>query len=143
MTRRSTLLVMMLSAVLVAAVIFAWRGGLDRLSGGPPTQFERRASLASCGTVDHRQITDGVPSEAVRCLEAAMRTGGGAELVVTGMTTEGDPLTSYYRAVPGEAGLEIYYDSTRDSYRSADWSYLRCPDARAANDLGECSSRDL
>jgi len=47
------------------------------------------------------------------------------------------------RAVPGEPGLEIYRDHTKDRYRSADWSQLHCPDAQGVNDLGRCSTRDL
>jgi hypothetical protein len=127
--RRYVLLVVVLLTVLVAAAAIAWRSGLERLVSGPPAQFERRAHLAACGTVD--------------CLRSAMRDGGGAELVVTAMTTEGDPITSYYRAVPGQPGLEIYLDSTRDRFRAADWSYLRCPDARGVDDLGHCTEREL
>jgi hypothetical protein len=60
----------------------------------------------------------------------------GVEVVATTLTTEGDPVTTYYRVLPGGAGVEVFTDATADSFGSGEWSHERCPDV-AALESGE------
>ena len=66
-----------------------------------PTQFTDRAVLPSCGEVELGQ-GDEIPAENLTCLQDAADEG--AELAVTRPTTEGDPVTEYYRVLPGGGG---------------------------------------
>lgn len=92
--------------------------------GSVESRFDRREPLTSCGSVTLGQLEE-VPAEAWACLDAGRATG--AELVVTTPTTEGDPMRAYYRVGPGVDGLEIYRDTTADTYGSGGWSFTRCP----------------
>jgi len=118
-----------LALLVVAAALFL------RRDDSPPDAFTNRSPLPSCGTV-----TAGAGSQ---CLTAAMGTGAGAELTVTSVTTEGDPIVAYYRAVPGQPGLEVFTDSTKDKFSGTGWSYARCPQASGIDSLGSCSEKNL
>ena len=63
-----------------------------------PQQFLDRAELPSCGEITLAQ-GDEIPLENLDCLDSAGPEG--AELSVTRPTTEGDPVTEYYRVLPG------------------------------------------
>ncbi|WP_432548635.1 hypothetical protein [Kineococcus sp. SYSU DK004] len=102
----------------------------------PPLSFLTRQDLTSCGDVT-RDVDGQVPREAVACLQEAQAAGAGAELTVTDYTVEGDPITTYYRAVPDRSGLEVYVDS-RDGYGKQGWTHLHCPQARTVPDVGTC-----
>ena len=104
--------------------------------GGPtPAAFLDREALPSCGSVDLGQ-GDEIPSGDIACLEEA--TSAGAELAVRRPTVEGDPVTEYYRVLPG-GGWEIYTDMTKDAYGEG-WWLNTCPDALSMTQLGECTS---
>ncbi len=103
--------------------------GLNMVHG----RWNGRPTLASCGVVD----TGPRPSELTvaeqtgyDCLEKARDTGEGAELQVDQLTTEGDPVSSWYRVTP-EGRLEVYADATADAFGSGRWDYASC----AAADL--------
>ena len=114
-------------------------GGPGAPKGGTtPRAFLERAELPSCGTVElgpGEQVSSGD----IACLEEA--TTDGAELAVARPTVEGDPITQYYRVLPG-GGWEIYTDMTRDAYGEG-WWLDECPDALSMSQPGECTSTRL
>jgi hypothetical protein len=123
------------AVVLGVAVVIGLAWFLVWLITGPPAAFRYRAELPSCG-----RIAAGlgpVTGDPVACFDAALREGRGAELVVVQNTTEGDPIVTYYRALPG-GGAELFTDSTEDSYGDGGWSHLACSDAREFGALGGC-----
>jgi hypothetical protein len=125
---------------LVLAVLVVIGGGLylwgrDRT----PSAFTGRPVLPACGTVEQSAIGAAPASAGEECLLGAMRTGGGAELVVVGMTDEGARVVAYFRAVPGKPGLEIFDDRTRDGFSTDDWVHRTCPAATTPNSLGDCT----
>ncbi len=76
--------------------------------------FDDRETLPSCGTFTVERSEP--PTDAVRCLANAVGGTRGAELAVTRLTVEGDPYTTYYRAIPGQDDVEVFTDNTKDSY---------------------------
>ena len=60
---------------------------------------------------------------------------------VTRPTTEGDPVTEYYRVLPG-GGWEAYLDGSMDRY-GGQWWYTDCPDAKVIEDLATCQGAAL
>lgn len=105
---------------------------------GTPQQFVDREPLPSCGEVTLSQ-GDEIPDENLACLSEAGAEG--AELAVTRPTTEGDPVTEYYRALPG-GGWQAFIDGTKDRY-GGDWWFTDCPDAEAISDLASCQGAVL
>jgi hypothetical protein len=98
-------------ALVAVAVVLAagltWL--LVRLLTAPPPAFRDRAELPSCGRVEAGL---GPASGAgAACFDAALRAGGGAELVVVANTDEGDPVVSYYRSLP-EGAVEVITDAS-------------------------------
>ena len=104
-----------------------------------PAEFQQRDPLPSCGSVELEQ-GERLSDESIDCLDGA--GAGGAELIVVAPTTEGDPITSYYRALPG-GGMEIFYDLTEDRFGAANWTLVTCPDAVAYYDMGDCTEEPL
>jgi hypothetical protein len=75
------------------------------------------------------------------CILQAFAAGRPAELVITFATIEGDPITNYVRVL--DAGrVELFTDTTRDSYGSQGWVHSSCTDLDEAEDgqliWGEC-----
>lgn len=103
-----------------------------------PTQFTDRAVLPSCGEVELGQ-GDEIPAENLTCLQDAANEG--AELAVTRPTTEGDPVTEYYRVLPG-GGWEAYIDGSQDS-NGGIWWFTPCPEAKTLEDLATCQGGPL
>lgn len=100
--------------------------------------FDDRQSLPSCGTfsVERREP----PADAVRCLANAVGGSRGAELPVTRLTVEGDPYTTYYRAIPGRKDLEVFTDNTKDSYGTKEWNRSICRTLRSQPlSVGDCN----
>lgn len=98
-------------------------------------QWKDREVLPSCGEVSLDQgerLRVDAPDD-VDCLKEAMVSGEGAELVVTYPTVEGDPITDYYRVLPGGT-TEIYTDATVDAATSAGWTYGECAEPASALD---------
>lgn len=107
------------------------------LSLRDPASFRNRTSLPTCGSVESAR-TAVVPQEAVRCLESGSRSGQGAELRVTSFTTEGDPIATYYRALP-TGGVEIFTDNTQDAYGSRAWFRELCVQATGIPKPASCT----
>lgn len=59
------------------------------------------------------------------CLNRA-RAARGAEFRSTRRTTEGDPITTYYRVRPGTADVEVFVDKSLDAFSSAGWNHYTC-----------------
>ena len=104
-------------------------------SGGPPARFLEREPLTSCGAVTLAQGEE-VAAADWDCLET---TPGGAELVVTGPTIEGEPITTWHRKL-ANGDSERYTDMTQDSFGGG-WWYDFCP--AADDDTAECTSEKL
>jgi hypothetical protein len=132
--RRATILRLVWLGV-IALVVGLYFWGRDRT----PPEFADRAVLPACGTVEQAALGAGAAGAAEQCLSG----GGGGELVVTGMTDEGARVVTYYRAVPGKPGLEIFDDRSADRFSSEDWVYRECPAASGPSVLGACASREL
>ncbi|WP_315095659.1 hypothetical protein [uncultured Cellulomonas sp.] len=102
-----------------------------------PATFTQRAALPSCGAVELGQ-GESVDASAWDCLDAAALHDG-AELVVTGPTTEGDPITTYYRVGPDIDGLELFRDATADRFGAEGWSHQLCPGTATAATPLDCT----
>ena len=81
------------------------------------------------------------PDGARLALSFVVNVEEGAELSVTRPTTEGEPITEYYRVLPG-GGWEAYIDATEDS-SGGGWWYTDCPDAETIEDLATCEGAPL
>jgi hypothetical protein len=108
------------------------------LFGGDPVRhdWENRSSLQSCGEVDLKlgeRLKQEAKSE-LSCLRAARDSDEGAELKVQFRTIEGDPVTYYYRVIPGGT-TELYVDSTKDPNSGEEWGYSACPDPQSVLDV--------
>ncbi|PWW23070.1 hypothetical protein JD79_02235 [Geodermatophilus normandii] len=123
--------------VLLVALACAGCGAAGTAPEPPPAEFTGRDPLPACPEQDLGQ-GGRVDPEAAACLDDG-RAGGGAELAVTRPTTEGDPITSWYRARPGVPGLEVFVDGSRDRFGTGDWLRLDCPRATSPEDLGDCT----
>jgi hypothetical protein len=99
-------------------------------------QWASRESLPSCGSLRLRQgeqlKVDGKTE--VACLGRAIESGRGAELTVRYPTTEGDPITDYYRVTP-DGSTEVYTDSTEDAFSDQKWSFATCERPTTALDV--------
>jgi hypothetical protein len=126
--------------VLVAGVLLSLAG----CAAGPaepvetPSAFLDREELPSCGELELAPGEE-IPAESLTCLEDAGDEG--AELAVTRPTTEGDPVTEYYRVLPG-GGWEAFIDGSQDR-NGGIWWYTDCPDAEAIEDLAACEGAAL
>jgi hypothetical protein len=60
-----------------------------------------------------------------RCLLDALAEGRQAQLVLTYMTVEGDPITEYYRILVPRR-IEVFIDATQDPPGSQKWSHMLC-----------------
>ncbi|MGY1829971.1 hypothetical protein ACI8AA_06010 [Geodermatophilus sp. SYSU D01180] len=109
-------------------------------SAGTPGAVAGRAALPPCPVQDLGQ-GERVAADALACPAAG--AADGAELVVTRPTTEGDPVTRWYRARPGVPGLEVIVDGSRDRFGTGDWLRLDCPAATSPEDLGDCGETVL
>lgn len=132
-TRRALMVLLTLLAIAAATI------GLARIR--PPAEFREREALSSCGSAS--TASDGsVPALAVQCIDAALRDRRGAELHVRDFSIEGDPIHRYYRALP-QGGVEVFIDSSDDTFGSGGWSYRRCAQATSFAALGSCTLRGL
>ena len=95
----------------------------------PPSEFTSRAIFPSCGSTAAKDagfsVVDVLPDSAMDCLNRA-RAQRGAGFQSTTITTEGDPITTYYRVRPGTADVEVFVDKSRDPFSSNGWSHYTC-----------------
>ena len=113
--------------------------GVEAPGLSQPDWFESHEALPACVEVDLDQ-GELVPDSAVTCLLEG-KVDAGRELVVRGLTAEGDPRRTYYRQLHGVAGLDIITDATQDQNGSFSWHWQTCPDATSVQDVGECTVR--
>lgn len=130
--------VLRIAAVLLVCCAGAVTAGCSSAPAEPrdvptPQQFLDREPLPSCGELE---LVSGeeIPAESFTCLDEAGKAG--AELSVTRATTEGDPVTEYYRVLPA-GGWEAYIDGSQDR-NGGNWWYTDCPDAETIEDLANC-----
>ncbi|HVL54546.1 MAG TPA: hypothetical protein VM344_09850 [Vitreimonas sp.] len=83
-----------------------------------------RYELPFCG-VEESGLAELINAEVRRCFVTALRDGTGAEFVSILSTTEGDPIATITRALPG-GGLEIFVDSTQDAFGARVWTRTIC-----------------
>lgn len=108
-----------------------------------PPSFAQRQPLPSCGSFERRAFPL-PPEKSAACLARAVGSAEGAELKMTAFTVEGDPIIRYYRALPGEDTVEVFYDSTRDKLGSQSWSRSLCTGFDAATgEATGCAEADL
>ncbi len=121
----------------LAGILTLTATGCSRVLGDPVRDhWEDRASLASCGEVTLRQgerLQREGQSE-LECLRAAFDSRSGAELKVQFPTTEGDPVTEYYRVTPAGT-TEVYVDSTQDEFSDQRWSFADCKQPKSVLDV--------
>jgi hypothetical protein len=121
----------------VACILTVTAIGCSRTLGDPVRdQWGDPAALASCGEVvleQGQRLRHKARSE-FKCLRAAFDSGSAAELKVQSPTTEGDPVTSYYRVTPAGTA-EVYVDSTRDKFSDQKWSFADCKQPESVLDV--------
>ena len=88
-----------------------------------PQEFTSRAVLPSCGEFSLDQ-GEKPPRSARSCLASAVGGQRAAELILTSLTIEGQPIVTYYRT-DRDGRIEVFIDSTRDQYGSG-WVRLKC-----------------
>ncbi len=147
MSRRAVLPALAAIALLMTSCTAAGRGAgapvrianssAQECRGHAP-ETQERAPLHSCGEFTIG-LGEQVPATATECLENAIGADG-AELVVTAPTDEGDPVVSWFRALPA-GGMEIWADFRRDKFAGeASWQYSLCPKAESWwGDSAECT----
>jgi hypothetical protein len=72
-------------------------------------------SPTDCGTARLGPGDPGLPKDALDCFTAGAASGATTTLVVQAPTTEGDPITTTYRA-SGTDEVEVVVDSTQDRF---------------------------
>ncbi|WP_432503025.1 hypothetical protein [Kineococcus arenarius] len=134
--RRPVSLVAVLGVALLLFAVGtgAWVVWQLTADGRAPAAFRERPALPQCAPITVPQGRP-VPAALQDCLLGAGAQHEGVEVQVTSLTTEGDPIRTYYRVLPG-GGVEVFTDATADSFGSGEWSHDRCPDV-AALESGE------
>jgi hypothetical protein len=59
------------------------------------------------------------------CFLDAYGTGDAAEMISTGPTVEGAPVTTIIRHLP-DGTIEVFYDATADPFATQQWSRVEC-----------------
>lgn len=130
--RRPSRVLLAVTAVLLAA------GGLALWHALPPSPPAQAAELPQCPAISVAQ--GGLAPTSSSCLFSDAADEDGAELVVTSLTTEGDPVRTHYRRIPGRPGLEVLVDASDDRSGSGAWERQACPGATSLSHLGTCTS---
>jgi hypothetical protein len=94
--------------------------------GGPvPRAVAERAPLPACG-IESASTQNGPWNLAARrCFLDAYQAGRAAELLVTRLTIEGDPIRTLFRIL-GPGRVEVFIDSTRDAWSAKTWEQYGC-----------------
>ena len=93
---------------------------------------------ASCGEVTLKQ-GEQIPTDALECMNSAIGLAD-AELAVVSLTTEGDPIVTFYRTIEGTPGIEIFIDGEFDRYGPKTWAHETCPDQTTFTSTQKCST---
>ena len=123
--------------LLLAMALVLVAGSGCSLFGDPvQRQWEDRDRVTSCGTVqlDPVRRMDSLPADVEECLEAALTSRTGGELVLSYLTTEGDPVTEYRRVTPAGT-TEVFTDATKDQLGDHTWLYGSCDHPASATDV--------
>lgn len=99
----------MLIAALAAAV------ALGGCASSPTVGTSPGPTATDCGRVELGLGSPAVPKDALDCFTAGAASGGTTTLAVVMSTTEGDPITTTYRASSTE-DVEVVVDSTQDTF---------------------------
>jgi hypothetical protein len=90
-----------------------------------PREVTERVPLPPCGTESLRPNAP-FNVEGRTCFWEAYLAGEPAEFISTQPTTEGDPITTYYRVL-GPGAVEVFEDSTQDAWSSGGaWKRYAC-----------------
>jgi hypothetical protein len=132
------------SLIAVVALGVTATGCSSLFAPGPPAQFTNRPQLPACGQEMYGR-GEGMDVDARTCLMSAFEDGSPAELVSTRLSVEGEPVVTYFRVWPAPGvPVEIYTDSSRDSFRSAAWTYQACErlqaDVRKVFEVAGCDA---
>ncbi|MBA0126454.1 hypothetical protein H0B56_12965 [Haloechinothrix sp. YIM 98757] len=102
-------------------------------------RWHNRDPLPACGDIElgHGERLRDAPGPEVACLERSLTDGTGAELTVSRPTVEGALIRFHYRAT-GDGTLEVYRDSTADTFGDRGWSLERCRSVTAVPEPGRC-----
>jgi hypothetical protein len=101
-------------------------GGGDGASGGRSSSAEARRRMPSCGAND--AVAGELPAEAQAardCFLAAYGAGREAELAITVISIEGDPITTIYRVL-GANDVELFVDASADEFAEVKTYQQRC-----------------
>jgi hypothetical protein len=109
-----------------------------RQSEKAPEGFDNGLPRASCGEVTLSQ-GEQIPTDAVDCINASVGSVD-AELAVVSLTSEGDPIVSFYRTAADEPGMEKFTDGEFDKYGPKAWTHEICRDKTALTSLHGCSA---
>lgn len=102
-------------------------GSVDVTDDDVPAWYAERQPMPSCGRFEMDEIYLDNPDldHANRCLLEAFGAGDPAELEVTQMTEEGDPVIEIYRVI-GEDELEMMVDTREDEHGNLKFYYAVC-----------------
>jgi hypothetical protein len=71
------------------------------------------------------------------------RGAEGAEVKLTVLSNEGDPIHRYLRYEPAQEALTIFVDNTDDPLGIEGWLLEYCPDAEDTAHPGHCSTKEV
>lgn len=112
-----------LGAALVGLAIV----GCDDGETAAPDWFQARQPMPSCGTFEPEDVRHDNPdlAKGQECLLDAFESGEPAELEVTQLTEEGDPVTDILRVID-EGEVEVLMDRRLDEFSSMDFGHMVC-----------------
>jgi hypothetical protein len=118
------------------------------ISANAPAAVANRIPVPPCGS-EHSGLADSGNLEGRACFWTAYQEHRPAEFISTRPTTEGDPITTIYRVLPG-GSVELFIDSTQDTWGSGKWAHATCrtlsPQVGADIDFGPdetCTFADI
>lgn len=146
MERRVALVAVLIAVLAVSGCASSFPGGQTlpkdlfaaaRQSDKAPKGFNDGLSRTSCGEVTLGQ-GEQAPTAAVNCINSAIGSLD-AELAIAAVTTEGDPIVTFYRTSANTPGVEIFTDSQFDRYGPKTWTRENCPKAMTIVPLRGCA----
>lgn len=113
------------AAAFLSALAAAGCGGGGG-GGGPSESVDNRRRMPSCGAYDAPVGALAPESRSARdCLLTAFREGREAEVAITVVSIEGDPITTIYRVL-GPLDVELFVDASADKFGAVDTYHQRC-----------------
>lgn len=126
------------AGVLAAALVVSGCGAVRASRWGSlPAEFRTRVEVPACEELRVPQGVEVDDAAIDACRQQGWDSGDGSEIEVTFPTAEGDPIVQHFRTLPGtEVGVEVFRDSTSDSFGAQRWYFQDCPRA-TSSDLRE------